>query len=542
MQEGQMASLNQKFDGTNAERRLPENLWSKVKVDELAELYSLLPGQGQMRLRAALGACNAGRNVDLRTPFFREETRERVKEIQKERIGQTKIAALEESDAKEWDKVGVISMVKPAKLRIDGLLEYWYQSWDPDPDGLKYAISIVQSLLGKGVVAPLSHLQSMKEVYSRVQSLGLIWLGRDKVHLPWYLQRWQYVRNHPEDVMPAMWYVRSQSSGSDVESKNRDVWGYPKDEVIGGYSVMRPLLDALKVLPGFSAWRSLDEVDTAVEQILTQAEGRRVISMDFKGYDKTIPGGLMDLVSRELITHWTQSPAHKDVEAVSYIERTIGIVTPYGVLHGRDGGMPSGSVFTNLTDSLCNLVIGHYIAYRNNTALERVEVMGDDSVYLFKDDIEPEDVSRAAAEMGMVVSVDKLLVSTDTVHFLQRTHTLQYRMGDGRIRGVRSPYRFLSGATGYENLKRGWSKYMDSVRLWSQVHQCNNDPRFVEFVKLWREADQLSQTMSLPEIFARAGGSEYIRQKLGTASFRFGSANIEGVASWDCTKILTSLL
>jgi hypothetical protein len=507
-------------------------------VEELDELFKRLPGQGVQSVRRNNSVAKAGRNIDLRTPFYSSKTRKDICEEVKRACGITHIAAIDELDSSEEKKIGAISFVPPANERLDSLLAYWEQTFAPDRDALQWAFTQVVSLIRPHSVRSLDMESAFKRMAQTAQSLGLPWNGRDKKWIPWYQEHWLTVKS-PEDMFPCMWYARSQSNGTDTSSKVRNVWGYPHDAIGAGQQYMGPTLDALRSLPmGFSAWRGNDYVDVACSRILRETKGMVKVSMDFKGYDSSLAPDLLQM-GDALLERWNEVRMTETIRLLGAIELTIGIVTPFGIYKGRYGGMPSGSVTTNLKDSLINLLAGFYLAYRNGTALLYYEVMGDDSVYVFRDELSAETIANTVSELGLTSNPEKIYMSRDSLHFLQRIHCEAYVVGGLNV-GVRSIMRSISGDTGIERVTDN-NHFMWTARQITRMEECRNHPNFKAYVKYWYDADDIWKTGIDPVlVIQKAGGSLRVRETVGSASFPYSSVSPEGVNDWAVTRLIRS--
>jgi hypothetical protein len=311
-------------------------------------------------------------------------------------------------------------------------------------------------------------------------------------------------------------------------------------ETIKGATILYPTLDALKERPGFSAWLGAPWVDEEATRLLSRAAGRRILSMDYSSFDSSLSRQLLDLVDQVLI-FWFVESASPVILLLGELCATIPIVVPDLVLSGRNGGMPSGSVMTNLRDTIANLLAGFYCAYRNNTSIIDFMVLGDDSVYLFETEISPDDVALVMSELGLECNPEKQFVSQRSCHYLQRWHSIDYTVNGLNV-GVHSPYRTLSGLTGYERFRTGWSKYLDTARWIMQVENCAWDPRFNKFVSFLYNGDKILKSGMDPRtVFKRAGGADMIRSVLNIASFPFNVKNPEHVNEFRTTEIIRQI-
>jgi len=99
------------------------------------------------------------------------------------------------------------------------------------------------------------------------------------------------------------------------------------------------------------------------------------------------------------------------------------IVLPDASMYQKHRGIPSGSPFTSVIGSICNLIILNYVWIKlTGVALreDRALILGDDSIVGTNSNVSLDAISQAARELGMEVSVSKSKVATrrDRVEFL----------------------------------------------------------------------------------------------------------------------------
>jgi len=479
-----------------------------------------------------------GFQEDLRTPLYGKEPRERILEDLEEKVGYTDFEELTSIDEAEKAKVGPWSIMLPYTEREADLQKYWHQEWNADSEVLAHAVESVTSLVPKGALR-LASFEAAYDLMPKDTSLGLPWVSRERGYARSYLDRAKSVKS-PEDIFPCILYWRGQSAGLKKLPKQRVVWGFDHAETVLGATVLYPVLNYLREHNGFSAWLGDVYVDVAMTRLLRRAQGRRVISADYSGFDSSLHRNLLDKVD-DVLASWFDKPGAERVHLLGIISDTVPIVVPYDVLGGRTGGMPSGSVLTNLRDTIANLIAGTYVAYRVGCRIEDFEVLGDDSVFLFSDDLPPEQFSEAVTDLGLSCNPEKQFVSRESAHFLQRWHSLKY-VRNGLCCGVRSPYRAISSMLGYERFRVGWNKYLDSARWIMQVENVKHDPRFHAFVKFLKDGDEVLAAGVDPSIiFRKAGGADEIRSVLSIASFPFNVQNPERVEEFETTRVLRSL-
>jgi hypothetical protein len=507
---------------------------------ELQRLYTELPTEGVERLERSLDRTERGFSVDLRSPFYEAVAREEIGERLRSQIGVTGIAVLDDQDEKEAEKWGPYSIMLPSRKRLSSLMEYGQTDFDPDMKTLKRAFATLCAEVPAHSVRPWSLDRSYKIVYRDAENLGLPWLTKDKKFLRDYYDDAKQLKS-PDEFYPCVWYWRGQPQGLQSDPKQRDVWGMPHTETILGQTIFKPWLEVIRRLDGFSAWVGDWKVDDAITRILKRANGRPVYSMDQKGFDKRL-GYQMLMIARDYFSHCLSPDVTERIELLAEVGATIPIVVPHDVVFlKRKGGMPSGKTGTNAEDTMLNRLACLYVAYRADTDVEDGEWMGDDSVVLFRDKVDPEDVSRYMRELGLECNPDKQFISSRSVHYLQRIHTLDYTV-EGRCVGVRSPFRCLNGMMSYERMKKGWNKYLDTSRWIMQVENAKHDPRFPKLVSFLRDGDKVLRSgMDPVSVFKLAGGADVIRSTLGIASFPFNTQNPEAVDDFQTTEILRSL-
>lgn len=163
-----------------------------------------------------------------------------------------------------------------------------------------------------------------------------------------------------------------------------------------------------------------------------QARYKRVYSLDFSGFDTTIPAFIIDDAFRILATHLDMTDEQEEVYSrIVHDFIHARIVLPDASVWQKHRGIPSGNPFTSMIGSICNLLILNYVWIRlTGRALgaRQVMVLGDDSIVATNSNPSLDEIADVAAELGMVVSPSKSSVATSG----QRVHFLGHYWVNGR--------------------------------------------------------------------------------------------------------------
>lgn len=291
---------------------------------------------------------------------------------------------------------------------------------------------------------------------------------------------------------PAVIGTRTQASGPGKLAKSRAV--FQMSRVIGNIEkcIQSVLFDALRWDSHFSAWGGREYTNASVTKFMLRTAGK-VLSLDFSNFDATVPFEVIDRVYN-IISAWFTQGSKPLIRFCQEAFKRAGIIVPgsYRDGIGRLGGIPSGSVMTNLSGSLVNLWVMAYAAHRCGGRIVDATVQGDDGLYRFRGipDIKPlADV--LLSELGMVMSIEhmKSLYSDREVHYLQMVHHRDH-IRRGMFVGVRPLMHVLNGAMSRENVSvKGWDDMYHTVRWLQQWENASDHPRFVEACDWLRQHD-----------------------------------------------------
>jgi len=347
---------------------------------------------------------------------------------------------------------------------------------------------------------------------------------------------------YPRDSVhfyPGVVGFRGQPRGPGRFCKFRAI--YQCSRVIGNLEKMLqiPVLNALKDHPSFSAWVGRAAVNQSVTRLLRSSK-RPLVSIDFSNFDASIPFEVIRRVF-SIMKGWFHRSWHPHVEYLSRVFCGCGIFIPCSYLEGegRLGGVPSGSVLTNLIDSLVNLWVVHYSAHRTRGHVIESLVQGDDGVYRFVGTNHSQISRVLLSDLGMVLSVEKSLVSSSEVHFLQNVFSKGY-LRDGLNVGVRPLMRVLNGMMSYEDINRRWDKTFDSFRWLQQLENASDHPSFNRACQWLLEHDDQMDSV-IGRILSR-DSDLLMRARLAlSGKHEWGKVGVDGISASRAFAVMLEL-
>lgn len=191
--------------------------------------------------------------------------------------------------------------------------------------------------------------------------------------------------------------------------KTRLVWGYPLSMTLVEARFARPLIDR------FLQMRTPMAFGLVKHQLggrVLETSGKGVTyALDFSKYDATIPTRILRTAFEILATHFDFSEEGKVAwsRVINYFQHTP-ILMPDGNVYQKHVGVPSGSYFTQMIDSLANYIVIQYMALlvaKEPISDRRLNVLGDDSLFSLADWVDIERFAQIAASLGMTVNVLK---------------------------------------------------------------------------------------------------------------------------------------
>lgn len=245
--------------------------------------------------------------------------------------------------------------------------------------------------------------------------------------------------NKPVELPDVCCFARAQISGRD-KNKVRATWGYPLDVYTAEAQWFYPYLEQLKELDNPIIAYGLEMANGGMTFINKMADAYPTSSVfmgDWSKFDKTIPPWLIRDAFR-IVEEAIDKEHVKDVQGKIWKVRpwrshrrwrrmvNYFIDTPVRMSDGtrfmKHGGVPSGSCWTNIIDSIVNAIVIRYLVYETTGSLPLADCyMGDDSIAVTSRPLMLDDFAdMAKKEFGMILNVDKSAQTTDRMklHFL----------------------------------------------------------------------------------------------------------------------------
>lgn len=257
------------------------------------------------------------------------------------------------------------------------------------------------------------------EVISRAlkldKSAGLPLMTKKSESLVYSFDRESQIRSELKAPNPCIAYKRTQKG-----NKTRLVWGYPLEMTIMESRFARPFIDEmLKRRTPMAFGMSKCELGAYIHRYVIESPGQ-IIAMDYSKYDTTLSRTMIKAAFRIIASWFTKEDLRQwgwD-KLVHYFIYTP-IVMPDGHMYGgKRHGVPSGSYFTQVVDSICNVALCYALASRFNLELDKrsLLVLGDDVLASVVGEVDLKQWAKYLAGLGMKLNVDKTVVGR--AHFL----------------------------------------------------------------------------------------------------------------------------
>lgn len=228
---------------------------------------------------------------------------------------------------------------------------------------------------------------------------------------------------------PCISYHRVQHGRERQGPKTRLVWGYPLSMTLLEAQYARPLIDwflAERTPMAFGLHRH----ELAARLVRIENSSLRYC-LDFSSYDASLHPSLISFAFQVLKTHFRMVDDKAWESIVHYFIHTR-IILPDGMVYQKHQGVPSGSYFTQLVDSICNFLILQYVSFRLDgqpIQQDKVLVLGDDSIFGMATYHPLVLIAKVVGELGVKMNAIKSVLA-------KKTSELSEFLGHVWFRGV----------------------------------------------------------------------------------------------------------
>lgn len=312
------------------------------------------------------------------------------------------------------------SIYEPEQLYT--ALEKYATNWDDFEfidSNLHFGFRMAYKLFAKPSDQKPQDILSDSQVISRAlkmsKSAGLPTMGKKEDDILYGFNRELQIRQGLKAPNPCVAFKRTQKN-----NKTRLVWGYPLEMTIMEARFARPLIEQFKRRRTPMAFGLMKgTLGAHIHRRIVDPTGT-IVALDYSKFDSTISKSMIKQAFRILST-WFE---HDDLEEYGWDTLikyfiTTPIVMPDGHLYtGKNHGVPSGSYFTQIIDSIVNVALCFSLARRFDFQLDwkSLFVLGDDVLMNVNGQVDLNEWKQYLSQYGLKINVDKTLL--DEPHFL----------------------------------------------------------------------------------------------------------------------------
>jgi len=536
-------------------------------------MESRIPWIKHPSVSAYLGNQTKGRDEDLRTPYFDKADRTAIKDeftdwySSREHLLDVSIADLERKEIPRIE--ASFSRKKPWKERKTDLARYYGPKHMSANSGqLDEAFECVRDHFRKNLkkyqLRPLSAETSFKMMKKstnwglRPEDQADQFLGgtKDKHQ---YLD--DYINYSMSELMsiPAVLGWRGQPK-LDGTTGNRVVFMMPHSISIEENRYFQPFLkmvqDSNASLGLFSALGPSEDVSFSVRSAIERTLIRKgqILSFDASKYDTSIHRDLIRYAYEIILDQFHLGDKfHPTVKRLVNIMCNTHMLTPDGIWLGRKHSVASGSIFTNIVDSIVQMIGRIYVdicltGQSGRNALVFDQYQGDDGMHTYRFKVDINEYVDCWATLGITVNADKMAefrVGENSqvfghVDYLQKRY---YVDTTGVVsEGVRSLARTLSGYISMERWHHDWNSYDYLSRSIMQLEEAKDHPLFKDFISWLVDFDELGLGIHEEGALSKAfGNPDRVLRNVNRIGFEFGKAHPKAWRRFRTIQVLEEL-
>ena len=280
-------------------------------------------------------------------------------------------------------------------------------------------------------------------------SAGSIALGKSKGEVLDLVKKVaaHLMENKPEINLPAVLYQRCQISGfvrkeedgtytitpASIKYKSRVVWCIDAATILIEGLYARPLMNKLTNMLQYAGGKT----DLTIKNLVRAWNRYHWVSLDYSSYDATIPSWLID-DAFVMIKKLFPKSSRDVIDWINHQFVHTTFVDYRGNVRQKHKGVPSGSYFTQIIDSIVNMIVictflhqqyGSFAYIEQNIFVDKkmsMCVMGDDNVVFTKVRLNTKRMQHYLKNMfGIKMNAEKVEegTSNEDVSFLKRKWT-----------------------------------------------------------------------------------------------------------------------
>lgn len=281
--------------------------------------------------------------------------------------------------------------------------------------GFRKAFKIFAKPKDERFLTPLTDQEVVTKALKLNKSAGLPLMSKKRDSLIYAFDREKQVRVKSKAPNPCVAYKRTQQG-----NKTRLVWGYPLEMTIIEARFARPLINRfLNMRTPMAFGVTKCNLGSYIHRYIKDVPGT-VVALDYSKFDSTLSKTMIKQAFRILETWFTT----QDLEewgfssAVGFFIKTP-IVMPNGHLYGgKEHGVPSGSYFTQMIDSIVNVALCYALAhkFKFNLKDKALFVLGDDVLMNVDGNVNLEAWGLYLNKFGLNLNLKK--TKLNELHFL----------------------------------------------------------------------------------------------------------------------------
>jgi hypothetical protein len=180
----------------------------------------------------------------------------------------------------------------------------------------------------------------------------------------------------------------------------------------------------------FCANSTPERIDVNMQHALELAEkeGLNVLSTDYSGFDAHLSDWLMWDVAQRMAKWFLPKDRNLFLAVIYSMIYQTAIITPDGIIPEGPSRMKSGTMFTNMLDSLCNYLTQRFGMHLGKWDILMQFVQGDDGL-LLGPGCTPENFDFVSSLLGLEANAAKQYYKHGSLAFLQKMHVVHYPGG-----------------------------------------------------------------------------------------------------------------